>query len=136
MVSNLKTLNKLVYSHQNKTSNLIRNSECMITKIHTASSSINRYEFMVNNFPKYAQTYHKPIHTITQKTVQKSIINPNLKEYVNWSKLWSSVNSENNDLILCFNKLSVLLRRMTKLEPCSAKLDVEGGICEHSTQVT
>lgn len=39
--------------------------------------------------------------------------------------------SENNDLILCFNKLSVPFRRMTKLEQCSAESDVEGGICEH-----
>lgn len=39
--------------------------------------------------------------------------------------------SENNDLILCFNKLSVPFRRMTKLEQCSAESDVEGGICKH-----
>jgi len=32
--------------------------------------------------------------------------------------------SEDNDLTLCFNKLSVPLRRMTKLEQCSAELDV------------
>lgn len=92
MVSNLKKFNKPRYSHQNKISNLIRNSEYVITNIHTASSSIKHYEFMVNNFHKYAQTYHKPIHTIThKKTVQKCIIDPNSREYVNWSKLWSLV---------------------------------------------